>query len=76
MHPIFQSKKAVMALVASALSFACIKSGFSVQQIAAVIGPLMAYVPMETYLDKVRSDNGQPDPNSVAPKTTTTEKTA
>lgn len=58
--PLLKSKKASMALACAVLSFLCVKSGFTTEQTALVVGPLMAYIPIEGAIDHRRAKNPAP----------------
>lgn len=56
---IFKSRKATMAVISAAMSYLCIKSGFSVEQTLMVIAPLAAYIPIEGAADYKRVNLAQ-----------------
>lgn len=68
---VLQSRKATMALLSAALSFWCVKSGFSIEQTLLVVGPLAAYIPIEGAADYRRAQAPQlrlQQPASEGPK--------
>lgn len=48
---LLKSKKGLSAVLCAVFSFACLKSGFTTEQTALVVGPLMAYLPIEGAID-------------------------
>lgn len=62
MHPIFQSKKSSMALIAALLAALGVHFGWSTEQIAVVLAPLVAYGPQEMLVDRMRSSRAAPAP--------------
>lgn len=57
---LLRSKKGLSAIICAVMSFACLKSGFTTEQTALVVGPLMAYLPIEGAIDHRRAKNPAP----------------
>lgn len=57
---LLKSKKGLSAVLCALFSFSCLKSGFTLEQTALVVGPLMAYLPIEGAIDHKRTPATQP----------------
>ena len=64
---LLQSKKGLSACICAVVAFACVKSGFTEAQTMMVVGPLMAYLPIQGAIDHRKETKALPAPTD--PKT-------